>query len=35
MMKALIARLFTAAVIIAPVVAMFAGAIVPPGVSWT
>ena len=35
MLKRLIARLFTAAVLITPVVAVLAGGAVPPGVSWT
>ncbi len=35
MLKAMVARLFTAAVLIAPVVAAIAGGAVPPGVSWT
>jgi hypothetical protein len=35
MLKAMIARLFTAAVLITPVILALAGGTAPPGVSWT
>jgi hypothetical protein len=35
MLKPLIARLFTAVVLITPAVAFLAGGAAPPGVSWT
>lgn len=35
MLKATIARLFTIAVLITPVVVFIAGGTAPPGVSWT
>ncbi|SEH03760.1 hypothetical protein SAMN05444920_14329 [Nonomuraea solani] len=35
MLKAMVARLLTAIVLITPVVMLIGGGVVPPGVSWT